>query len=132
MSRLNDFLAEVEKQDLKTNVNANGTITIQQTQRNELRAKVVEEFYNFLLEQKLDVFMTNGGIVIALENENIGTISLELKIAFKSLDFDPLKEADIYEFERNEKLKKIEQRAKAKARKIAADEARRALNKASR
>ena len=75
-------------------------------------------------------FMTNGGIVIALENENIGTISLELKIAFKSLDFDPLKEADIYEFERNEKLKKIEQRAKAKARKIAADEARRALNKA--
>ena len=132
MSRINDFLAEVEKQDLKTNVNANGTITIQQTQRNELRAKVVEEFYNFLLEQKLDVFMTNGGIVIALENENIGTISLELKIAFKSLDFDPLKEADIYEFERNEKIKKIEQRAKAKARKIAADEARRALNKASR
>jgi len=130
MSRLNDFLAEVEKKDLKTNVNANGTITIQQTQRNELRAKVVEEFYNFLLEQKLDVFMTNGGIVIALENENIGTISLELKIAFKSLDFDPLKEADIYEFERNEKIKKIEQRAKAKARKIAADEARRALNKA--
>ena len=56
MSRINDFLAEVEKQDLKTNVNANGTITIQQTQRNELRAKVVEEFYNFLLEQKLDVF----------------------------------------------------------------------------
>jgi len=131
MSRINDFLAEVEKQDLKTNVNANGTITIQQTQRNELRAKVVEEFYNFLLEQKLDVFMTNGGIVIALENENIGTISLELKIAFKSLDFDPLKEADIYEFERNEKIKKIEQRAKAKARKIAADEARRALNKAN-
>ena len=39
------------------------------------------------------------GIILAAENQHIGTISIEVKLAFKALDYNPADEADSYEDE---------------------------------
>lgn len=107
-----DFLEEVEHRDLKTNVNANQVITIQQTQRNALRKELVNSFYNHLIDSGIDAYLTEDGVIIAIENENIGTISIECKMAFKSLDYNPQEEADAYEISCAEKIATKEQKAK--------------------
>lgn len=114
-----ELMKDLETRDLNTNVNANGKITIQQTQRNALRKELVDAFYDFLIEQKLDVFLTGDGIILAVENANIGTISIEAKLAFKALDYNPEDEADAYEDELAAKAADKASKAKAKAKKIA-------------
>lgn len=114
-----ELMKDLETRDLNTNVNANGKITIQQTQRNALRKELVDAFYEFLIEQKLDVFLTGDGIILAVENANIGTISIEAKLAFKALDYNPEDEADAYEDELAAKAADKASKAKAKAKKIA-------------
>ena len=114
-----ELMKDLETRDLNTNVNANGKITIQQTQRNALRRELVDAFYDFLIDQKLDVFLTGDGIILAVENVNIGTISIEAKLAFKALDYNPEDEADAYEDELAAKAAEKASKAKAKAKKIA-------------
>lgn len=114
-----ELMKDLETRDLNTNVNANGKITIQQTQRNALRKELVDAFYDFLIEQKLDVFLTGDGIILAVENANIGTISIEAKLAFKALDYNPEDEADAYEDELAAKAADKASKAKVKAKKIA-------------
>lgn len=116
-----DFLSlmkELETRDLNTNVNVNGKITIQQTQRNALRRELVDAFYDFLINQGIQVFLTNDGIIMAVENQHIGTISIETKLAFKALDYNPMDEADLYEDEQESKAIEKANKAKLKAKRI--------------
>ena len=115
-----ELMADLETRDLNTNVNANGKITIQQTQRNALRKELVNAFYDYLIEQGLDVYLTADGIILAAENEHIGTISIEVKLAFKALDYNPADEADSYEDELAAKAEEKANKAKLKAKRIAA------------
>lgn len=115
-----ELMTDLETRDLNTNVNANGKITIQQTQRNALRKELVNSFYDYLIDQGLDVYLTSDGIIMAAENEHIGTISIEVKLAFKALDYNPADEADSYEDELASKAEEKANKAKIKAKRIAA------------
>jgi len=66
------FLAEVEVTEYPTNTTATGTITIQQSLRNELRKKGVAALKADLIKlygDQFDIVETKEGIVIVAENE---------------------------------------------------------------
>jgi hypothetical protein len=113
-----EFLTDdVAHRNLRTNENANGVLTIQQTQRNELRKETSEKFLDFLLDNGLNAFQTKSGIIIEVDNENVGPISLELKLAFKSLNYNVEEQADLFDEESEEKAEAAAAKAKAKAKK---------------
>lgn len=68
------FLKKIEgEKDLVTNTTAAGTLTIQQTTRNQLRAEGVEALREDLIDlygDDFDILTTKEGIVIVVENEN--------------------------------------------------------------
>lgn len=103
--------------ELRTNENANGVLTIQQTQRNALRKEVADKFVEFLLDQGLDAFQTKDGIILKVDNEYVGTVSIELKLAFKALTYDPEEQAELYDEERDAKAAAAEEKAKSKTKK---------------
>ena len=126
MKNLTSFFASLETLELKTNENANGSLTIQQTQRNSLRAAMMQAFKEDLLDEGFDVFETSDGIILAVENDELGTISIEAKLTIKALDYDPVYEAEAFEMTQMDKAADKARKAEAKARKIAADTAARA------
>lgn len=117
-----DFLAEVERTEYGVNTTSTGTLTIQQSARNELRKRGVAALkadLEYLYGDQFDVLETKEGIVIAAENEPGNfTFSWELKNTIKSLDYDPFIQAGNYE-EAN--AEKAEKKAKAEAEKAEAE-----------
>lgn len=114
----NEYLEkDIGARDLHTNENANGVLTIQQTQRNALRREVSDHFVEFLLDNGLDAYQTKDGIILRVDNKNVGVISIELKLAFKSLNYNPEEQADLYEDEQVQKAEAAAAKAKAKAKK---------------
>lgn len=118
-----DFLHEVATNTYATNTTSTGTVTIQQSARNELRKRGLEALISDLKAlwgDDFDILETKEGIVIAVENEPGGfTFSWELKSTIKSLDFDPFLEAIAYDEERAQKtakrLAKAEERSRHEA-----------------
>jgi hypothetical protein len=92
-----EFLKSMETMDLQTNETANGRITIKQMQRNAIRRQLMDKFYDYLKEQDFDVFMTNDGIILNVENEIIGDVNIEIKLSLKGLDYDLDVETEKYE-----------------------------------
>jgi len=129
LENLKKFLEVLSKADLKTNENANGTLTIQQTQRNQQRALMVNELLNDLIDEDMDAYLTADGIILAIEHDEIGTVSIEVKLTFKSLDYDPQLEADAYEEQLQDKEAEKARKAEAKRKKIDSDKAIRAKAK---
>lgn len=95
------FLEEVAELSCETNTTATGTVTIQQSLRNDLRkrgVKALVEDLKGLYGDSFDVLETREGIIIVAENEPGGwTFSWELKNTIKSLDYDPFIEANLYD-----------------------------------
>ena len=105
---------DIANRELRTNENANGVLTIQQTQRNALRKEVADKFVEFLLDNSLDAFQTKDGIIIKVDNKYVGAVSIELKLAFKALGYDPEEQAELFDEERDNKARAAEEKAKAK------------------
>lgn len=108
---------DIANRELRTNENSNGVLTIQQTQRNALRKEVADKFVEFLLDNGLDAFQTKDGIIIKVDNKYVGTVSIELKLAFKALGYDPEEQAELFDEERDNKARAAEEKAKSKAKK---------------
>ena len=108
---------DIANRELRTNENSNGVLTIQQTQRNALRKEVADKFVEFLLDNGLDAFQTKDGIIIKVDNKYVGAVSIELKLAFKALGYDPEEQAELFDEERDNKACAAEEKAKAKAKK---------------
>lgn len=122
---------------------ANGSRTIKQTARNQLRKAGVEALKKDLekLLPDYDVVETKDGLIIVAENSDF-TFSWELKSTIKSLDFDPFIEASNYddataamkakkearEKEKIEKQKLLEEKRAAKLEQIEAKK-RKAMSK---
>lgn len=123
------FLKKIEgEKDLVTNTTAAGTLTIQQTTRNQLRAEGVEALREDLIDlygDDFDILTTKEGIVIVVENENF-TFSWEIKNTIKALDYDPYYEADKFDSEQEAKATRKAAREAEKAQKIKLLEERRA------
>lgn len=100
-----EFLDKLAVADLQTNETAAGKITIKQSQRNNLRKEAIKAYYNFLMEQGINAYLTADGVVIAVEHDLLGTISIESKLTFKALNFDVEEAADQYEREQESKEK---------------------------
>lgn len=125
-----DFLREVSETEYETNATATGSVTIQQSARNELRKRGVEALkadLEWLYGDDFDVVETREGLVIVAENEpGDFTFSWELKNTIKSLDYDPFIQANNYEEALAEKAEKKARQAEEKARKVKALEEKRA------
>lgn len=116
-----DFLHKLEKLPLEVKEKTNGTATIQQTTRNQLREEGVAALLNDLTNlygDEFDIVETADGICFVAENEESDiTITWELKSTIKSIDYDPFVEANNYDEMRAEKVAKKEARNKEKAEK---------------
>lgn len=126
MTKFTQFLKEIEENSYPTNVTSTGTITIQQSLRNELRKKGVAALKDDLaaLYEGFDIVETKDGIIVVAENNDF-TFSWEIKCTIKSLDFDPFVEASSYDEQQAEKLAKRQKReAEAAARSAALQERR--------
>ena len=108
---------DIANRELRTNENSNGILTIQQTQRNALRKEVADKFVEFLLDNGLDAFQTKDGIIIKVDNKYVGAVSIEHKLAFKALGYDPEEQAELFDEERDNKARAAEEKAKAKTKK---------------
>lgn len=119
--KFTQFLHEVENIQFETNTTATGTVTIQQTIRNDLRKEGVkalkadlEQFYG----KEFDIVETKEGLVIVAENEpGDFTFSWEIKNTIKSIDYDPFIEAQKYEDAIAEAAAKKEAREQEEAEK---------------
>lgn len=98
MNQFSTFLTEIENSNYPTNTTSAGSITIQQSIRNELREKGIEALIADLklLYPDFDIVRTKEGIVIVAENPDF-TFSWELKNTIKSIDFDPFLEANTFD-----------------------------------
>lgn len=136
MKHLKKFLADLEKEQLKTNITAAGTRTIQQTIRNLRRKEMMDAIYKDLIADGIDVFQTNDGLVLTAYNSSISNfikdetsdtgyrelpIALQLTNTIKALDYDVEYEAEEYEIEQEEKAEKAKEQEQAKKEKIARD-----------
>lgn len=116
-----DFLHKLENEPLEIKEKTNGTATIQQTTRNQLREEGVAALLDDLTKlygDEFDIVETADGICFVAENEESDiTITWELKSTIKSIDYDPFVEANSYDEMRAEKAAKKEARQKEKAEK---------------
>lgn len=114
-----DFLHKLESEPWEVKEKTNGTATIQQTTRNQLREEGVAAFFSDFITfygDEYDIVRTADGICFAAENEIIDkTIPVMIKFEIKSVDYDPFLEADRYDQMRAEKNAKKEAREKEKA-----------------
>lgn len=116
-----DFLHKLEELPLEIKEKSNGTVTIQQTTRNQLREEGVSALLKDLIVlygDDFDIVETADGICVVAENgaSNI-TITWEIKSTIKSPDYDPFIEADNYDEQRSLKMAKKEAREKEKVEK---------------
>ena len=131
MTNFGKFLSErIENPDtavkILTNTTANGMVTIQQTQRNQLRKEGLQAFKQDLINwygnEGFDVVETKEGIVIvaeaAADDDDGGyTFSWEIKPTIKNLDYDPFIEANNFEEDKaNKAQKKARQQAEKEAK----------------
>lgn len=72
MTKFAEFLKEIEENTYPTNITSTGSITIQQSVRNDLRKKGVAALKEDLtaLYSDFDIVETKDGIVIVAENEH--------------------------------------------------------------
>lgn len=132
MNKLTEFLEKVAN----TKYTMNGS-KISQRERNALKRDFVGVFVEYLQENisndLITVVETQKGIGIAVDNEHIGFIPIEIVPTFKDTDCDIVDLASEYVDHKAEMEQKAQAKTKAKADKIAKDKAereRRALAKA--
>lgn len=106
---------------------------IEQATRNNYRKMLIERLLEVLKEglenDTIKVVRTRNGIGIAIDNETIGWLPIEVTVMFKDLDFDVLEEAELYQQELKDKTAEEEKKAQAKKEKIAQDKKEQELKK---
>lgn len=118
--KLAEVLKEIETSKLETNTTVTGSLTIKQGLRNELRKVIEQSLMDDLtyLYPDYSVLLTKDGLVIAAENQDDYTVSIEIKTTIKTLDYDPFIAACNYEEELQAKAEKKKASEQEKAEKI--------------
>ena len=114
-------------------------LSIQQTQRNNEKAELIEAFYEGLNdlanEMGVEVYITKEGPVIEIQNESVenqvsrmdeddlcnGMISIQLDLKIKNLDYDAAEMEEQYLFDKREKEEKARAKAAEQRRKTERD-----------
>lgn len=139
-----EFFTKCATNEFRTNTTKSGTYTIQQTERNQLKAQSIEVFKDLLKDslekQNLEsndisanVDLTKEGIVLSIYNEKLDQeICFIFNPVIPALTYDSQAEAQAYQIELEEKQAKQEEKARLKAQKQARDKALREKAKAER
>lgn len=112
---------------------ATSTKTIEQKQRNTIKRNITEILLNMLKEelgednQLLQIYRTKDGILVGIDNEKVGIITVEFKASIKSLDIDPAEEEEAYLEDMAQKAEKAKNAQRLKEQKIARQAEERAL-----
>lgn len=143
---LKEKIKEIQEKDLTVGT-SRGSLSIQQTQRNNEKAELVEALYAGLkeLEEEMgvQVYITKGGPVIEILNEKVenqvlakdeanicnGMISLEIDLKVKNLDYDASTEQKEYLFNKQQKEEKKRAKEAEQLRKTKRDAEARAEKK---
>lgn len=139
MQKLKDFLESIKTRPLRITKAKNGE-QLQQTDRNKLKADLLETLLETLAEITPFVYRTKEGILLELENESVangisadsegsGAITVAIDCKFMSLDTNASLESECYQELLASNLAKAQAKAKDKADKIARDKATRAKKK---
>lgn len=117
---MKEFIKFCGTNAFRTNTNAKGDYTIQQTERNKLKAQAIDKFYELLkgvCPEDCNVDLTKEGIVVSVYNEKIDNeICFILNPTIPALTYDAQFEAE--EYARECKVK-AEEKAKKEQAKIA-------------
>jgi hypothetical protein len=120
MSNFGTFLTKVSQTHYDVNTTATGSVTIQQSARNDLRREGLEALKAdlkalYVNEGACELVETKEGLVLVVENPDF-TFSWEIKSTIKSLDFDPFIEANNYDEARAAKETKAAEKASNQAK----------------
>jgi hypothetical protein len=132
---------EVQDEDIKV-VRSRGSLALQQTQRNKIKAKLMEALYKGFdevgSEFGFDVYLTHDGIIFEVKNEKVlrrvasmkdpeneadinGYISIELNAKIKNLDYDAAVMEEAYLASIEEAKEKEKKKGEEKRKKIIRD-----------
>ena len=130
MKNVEKYLQEFYTEKLKITRGAKGD-TIHQTQRNAVKAGLMEAFLEDMKEElNIDVIRTADGIAFLIDNDEQGGVPVVLDIAMKNFNYDIFNEGDNYVSEQNRKRIDAEKRAATRRTKFKNDTEARLLNKA--
>ena len=122
MKQLQEYLNQIA---LSSNIatSSNGGKLEQKISRKikEDTTQLLLELFAQLENENIIVKRTSNGVGIALDNEKIGFIPLEISLSVKNLDYDIDFENEEYENHLKEMQEKAQAKAQAKAKKIASD-----------
>lgn len=122
MENVKQFLID-EVANAKLKVVEQGKPKIEQRTRNALKKQLMDimvtSLENTIGCDVLTIVRTEKGVGIAVDNESVGIIPIELTLMFKDLDNDILDMNEEYQEKLRIKAEKAEQAKKAKASKIA-------------
>ena len=92
---------------------------INQTERNAFKAQVLESLATDLFSAGMTAVRTSDGIVLEIENDELGSIYLELDVKVKNTDFDLDEAVTDYQGKLTAAADRIAQVAKRKAERLA-------------
>lgn len=114
MENLKTYLEELYKTNIGTSDDGN---KYQQTQRNAIRAKIIDAIYADMKDEGFDVQRVDKGVACTFDNEELGGLCFVLAPTMTALDYDPIGEAEDYAQKQARKAEKAaEKAAKAAAK----------------
>jgi hypothetical protein len=139
MDNLMNLIVELKNRELKITTNNKGVEQLQQTQRNNLKAELVNALFNDIASKYDYTFRVKDGIMLEIANDSVadnikndigsGAISVTIDIKINDLETNAESEKESYDISVAEKLEKKAKAEKSKADKIARDKAERQAKK---
>lgn len=139
MDNLLSTLAEIKDRKFKITTTSKGVEQLQQTERNALKAELVNALFKDLKSAHPYTYRVKDGIMLEIENGSVadgisnelgsGAITITIDIKVNDLETNAETACEDYRIEVTEKAEKKAEQAKKKADKIARDTAERKARK---
>lgn len=134
-----NLIVELKNRELKITTNNKGVEQLQQTQRNNLKAELVNALFQDIASKYDYTFRVKDGIMLEIANDSVadnikndigsGAISVTIDIKINDLETNAESEKESYDISVAEKLEKKAKAEKSKAEKIERDKAERQAKK---
>ena len=135
MDNLKNLIVALKDRDFKITTTAKGVEQLHQTQRNTLKAELLNALFSDIAKTHEYTYRVEDGIMLEIENASVadkitnengsGAITITIDIKVNDLETNAEQEKENYEIKTAEKVAKQEKANKAKAEKIARDKAER-------
>lgn len=126
MKQFKDLLTRLAQTKLELSEGANG-VSIKQTQRNQIKAEMLEALADALSDLNLDVVKVEKGYAISIPNDEDGSFTAVLDLTIKSTDYDIFAENEAVLAKEQEKAEAVLARQREKEAKYKAAQETRAI-----